>query len=245
MRTTAVIALAIAALVLAAPSSALAQGGIGMLAGCVNAEHSPIPGVTIKVTGPDVQRTVTTGEDGCFRVTELPSATYRLLATVPGFVAVTRDPLVVRSGELIRADFGMTASAICECIARHATIPQLWKDAAVVAHVRISGHDYGPVEPVSASVTHTATLLRVWKDARNASEARNSVRFVQSPGEHPLEAWAVGQEFIVFVTPNGDGPLMLDGALVLQDGLYRPALFDDYWRKVDDLLAEIAAVSGQ
>src|SRR3954469_25282145 len=117
LRTTAVIALAVAASVLAAPPSAAAQDPYGRLAGCVSdMARSPLPGVTIRVTGANVDRTVTSETDGCFRVGVLPPATYLLFATLPGFSAVTQDELAVRAGGLTRVGFRMRVASICECL---------------------------------------------------------------------------------------------------------------------------------
>ena len=46
----------------------------------------------------------------------------------------------------------------------------------------------------------------------------------------------------MFPIQNVDRPWMIDGAIALKDDLYHSALFDDYWRNADDLMAEIAAL---
>src|SRR3954452_1799853 len=117
MRLTALVTLVVALFALTAPSGAWAQDPYGRLAGCVSdMARSPLPGVTIRVTGANVDRTVTSETDGCFRVGVLPPATYLLFATLPGFSAVTQHELGVRAGALTRVDFRMRVASICECL---------------------------------------------------------------------------------------------------------------------------------
>jgi len=231
-----------------------AQDATGTLAGCVSdMARSPIPGTTIQVTGLNVDRTVTTEADGCFRLSGLPPATYLLVATLPGFSAVTRDELRVQAGALTRVDFRMRVAPICECvIVAPPTVPSLWAKADVVAHIRIGGHDYGPENATSETVTHTSTVLRIWKDTHKAGEVLNSLRFVHSDGcsnctHAPFEPYAVGQQFILFLTAQPDGrPFTNTGAFALENGRVHSAPVDGYQSKsVDDLVAEIVALVGK
>jgi hypothetical protein len=248
MRPFAAVTLAIALVALATPSGAWAQDPYGRLAGCVSdMARSPLPGVTIRVTGANVDRTVTSETDGCFRVGVLPPGTYLLFATLPGFSAVTQDELAVRAGALTRVDFRMRVASICECLmVAPPTVPSLWAKADVVAQIRIGGHDYGP-EDARVDAVHTATVLRVWKDTRKTGEVLNTLRFVQIQSELPVEPYAVGQEFILFLTAKAtDRPFTIAGAFALENGRVRSASVAGYQEKsTDDLVTEIVALIGR
>jgi hypothetical protein len=73
------------------------------------------------------------------------------------------------------------------------------------------------------------------------------VRFVQSPGEHPIEPYAVGQEFILFLTAQPDSrPFTVTAPFALDNGRVHSAPVADYQgTSADDLVAEIVALVGK
>jgi hypothetical protein len=84
----------VSAVVLLAPTIAHAQASIGGIvrdtAGAV------LAGVTVEVSSPALTekvRTVKTDEMGQYRVADLPSGTYTILFTLPGFATLKRDGL--------------------------------------------------------------------------------------------------------------------------------------------------------
>jgi carboxypeptidase family protein len=248
MHNGTVIAVALTLLLLGAP--ARAQEGTGTLAGCVSdGVREPLPGATIRVSGPNIERTIVTEPDGCFRASDLPPATYFIVATLTGFSAVTRDELKVQAGALTRVDFrmGVPPTDLCECLTLpRPTVLSLWQKADAVAQVRIARHDYGPEDAIARTVTHTATVLRLWKDTGRGGEVRNSLRFVQPPYERPAEPYVVGQDFILFLTANSQNPFNIAGAFALENGRVHSAPVAGYpGTTADDLVAEIAALVGK
>jgi carboxypeptidase family protein len=236
--------------ILAIAPSAWVQNPTGSLAGCVSdTARQPLPGAKIQVSGADVERSALTETDGCFRLTALPPEKYTMVATLTGFSAVTRDELTVRNGQLTRVDFRMhvTPMDLCGCLTVfEPTVPSLWEEADLVAQIRITHHDYGPEDAIMGTVTHTATVLRVWKDTLKTGEVRDAVRFVQQQGERPDERYAVGRDFIVFLTANGPGPFDIAGAFAIENGHVHSTRVAGYdGKSADDLVAEIVALVGK
>jgi hypothetical protein len=82
------------AAILLAPTLAHAQASI---AGIVrDTSNAVLVGVTVEVASPALTentRTVTTDERGQYRVTDLPSGTYTITFTLPGFATLKRESL--------------------------------------------------------------------------------------------------------------------------------------------------------
>ena len=78
-------------------ASASAQT-VGAIAGSVvDANGSPLPGVLVTVSGPDVRQELVTGTDGSYAVTGLSAGDYRVTAILAGFEPVDL-PVVIAAG---------------------------------------------------------------------------------------------------------------------------------------------------
>ncbi|HYO16210.1 MAG TPA: carboxypeptidase-like regulatory domain-containing protein, partial [Thermoanaerobaculia bacterium] len=90
---------AAAALLLALSVPAAAQLQTGDLYGVVLDEQgSPLPGVTVTVTGVGAPQIQVTGEDGRFRFLNLYPGTYALRAELQGFSTVEYPDIAINVG---------------------------------------------------------------------------------------------------------------------------------------------------
>ncbi len=95
----------------------MAQAPTGKIVGKVlDDEGSLLPGVTVEATSPKLIGKVTAVTDfnGVYRLLALPSGTYTITYTLPGFNTVVRKDIVVRVEETITVDIAMTPGTIEE-----------------------------------------------------------------------------------------------------------------------------------
>jgi hypothetical protein len=96
MRQVCAICVAVAGLLVFAPSVALAQATI---TGVVkDASGGVLPGVTVEAASPDLiekVRTATTDADGTYRINQLRGGTYSLTFSLPGFSTVRREDITL------------------------------------------------------------------------------------------------------------------------------------------------------
>jgi outer membrane receptor for ferrienterochelin and colicins len=90
--------LALLALVvfLGRPLPAFAQTGTTVTGTVVDSSGGPLPGAGVTLTGPGPGRFAPTGPDGHFRFTGVSQGTYRLSATLAGFLGGSVDGIVVQ-----------------------------------------------------------------------------------------------------------------------------------------------------
>ncbi len=115
---------AIVGLVLSASVSAQIAGGIVGVAR--DASGAVLPGVTITVTGPALQRervTVVTGQDGGYRVPLVPSGVYEVSAELSGFQAQARQNVRVAINQQVVLDFALTVAGVAESVQVTADVP--------------------------------------------------------------------------------------------------------------------------
>ena len=149
--------------------------------------------MTVDVGGNGRHRIVQGDARGCYAVPDVPAGSYFVFARLQGFVSVTRDNLNVEPGRPQNIDLQMRIAPICECITFPDTLAKLWDEADAVVRVRIIGHDSSNPES-----RHRAALLSAWKrlPTLNTSATLTFVRYIE-PNEE--EAYAVGQDFVVFL----------------------------------------------
>jgi hypothetical protein len=77
-----------------------------------------LPGTTITVTNLDTNlvRSVTTDERGRYTVAALPPGTYRIVATIPGFVTETRDQVSLLLGQAVTMEFQLKVAGTAEAV---------------------------------------------------------------------------------------------------------------------------------
>ena len=75
--------------------------------------------VTVENTQTGLKRTAQTDENGEYRITNLPPATYKVTVEGQGFAAATKEGLVVTVGETVATDVQMQVSVLGYSNARH------------------------------------------------------------------------------------------------------------------------------
>ncbi|MDA2923480.1 TonB-dependent receptor [Acidobacteria bacterium AH-259-L09] len=98
-------------------SFVLAQTSTGSITGVVrDGTGAVIPGVTITAvrTGTGETRTVISGDNGVYRVMNIPPGIYTLTAELAGFRTVVNEDLEVTIGEILRVDFLLEVGEITE-----------------------------------------------------------------------------------------------------------------------------------
>src|SRR5688572_21246743 len=109
--------IAAAAIFLPTLASAQVQG---TLTGTVrDASGAVLPGVTVEASSPAIQgavRSVVTDGSGIYRIIDLPSGTYALAFTLPGFNRVTREGLQLSGGTTLTIPIDMRVGDLQETI---------------------------------------------------------------------------------------------------------------------------------
>jgi hypothetical protein len=132
------VALTVAALILALPSTTLAQEGRGTIAGVVVDESQAVmPGATVVVTniamGTDV--TVVTNEVGLFNAPYLIPGMYRVTVALSGFKRLVREGIEVRVGDRLSLELVMAVGGTVEEITVTAAAPLLETATASLGQV--------------------------------------------------------------------------------------------------------------
>jgi hypothetical protein len=106
------------AVMLVVPTLSWSQSG-GSLTGAVkDTTGGVIPGavVTLRNTATSELRTVVSGDEGLYRVTNLPRGTYDVTAELSGFRTVTQSGVLVTVGDTVRLDFTMEIGGFGETV---------------------------------------------------------------------------------------------------------------------------------
>jgi hypothetical protein len=76
--------------------------------------NAPVVGATVTVTQTErnIERTVTTDEDGRYRVVELPPGVYKLIATQQGFATQEKIDLTTIAGQNVQLDFNLAPAGV-------------------------------------------------------------------------------------------------------------------------------------
>jgi len=185
--------------VLTASLTAAAQQPVvtGSIAGCTSDTISQqVPGTTVLAMGGGVQRTAPADSSGCYELRDLPAGSYRVTASLPGFINVARNKVTVAPSTVTRLDFTMRVAPICECVSVERTLSDhlAWADA--VLYVRISDDEPDGSDD-NGYYPHRATVIAAVKAPAGRKLARVVVR------QNYLPLFDVGQEMIVFLKSAG------------------------------------------
>jgi Carboxypeptidase regulatory-like domain len=230
------------ALLTAAPLSAQSTGE---LRGCItDAANQQLPRVAVVLRAVGAQQTLLADAGGCYEVKSLPANAYRVTVHLLGFDNETREKVRIEAGATVRLDFQMRPSAICECLSPPTTLLERWERVDAVAHLRITDHNT-QLPAQRGFFGHTADVLEVFKRhlAGGPDGLAMTVLQRQSSGEpDPYEA---GEEFVVFLqwSPEAHAfliPAHVSWVFVIQDGRT-----DGGAMRVEDLLAELRALSAR
>jgi Carboxypeptidase regulatory-like domain len=203
------ILLALGILALAGPQAA-AQGTIK---GCVTDKGGGvIPGVEVVASSSGAREKVVTASSGCYELRSLPTGTYSVTAALAGFVTGQREGVKVVTGQTIdHVDFALCVGGLVEI---HWIVPgglnEAWRQADVVADVRIVAT--GPVhsECPRDDFEHTAAVIEIFKGGGN-ERIGPTLTFVQQNWVSERTPYRVGQEMIVFLTRTQQGFSRLAG----------------------------------
>ena len=117
--------------------AAVAQNVYGTLVGNVtDTSGAVIPGATVTAThmGTNLTREVVTGENGAYSIPNIPSGTYQVVVTVPGFQAFTARDVVVTNRD-VRVDARLGLGTLEEALTVTATAAILQTENAAVQHI--------------------------------------------------------------------------------------------------------------
>jgi hypothetical protein len=118
MKRSFVFLVAVAMLMLS-PALARAQIEQGRIIGTVtDAQGGLLPGVTVTAKSPALigTRSTVTESDGSYRFAALPSGTYALTYTLPGFKIIVRDNIVLSVGTTLTVDMQLQLAQLSESV---------------------------------------------------------------------------------------------------------------------------------
>ena len=154
-----VIFVCLAGLVLA-PSLALAQDEAGIAGSVYDNTGGVLPGVTIEARSPaliEQVRTVFTDGAGIYRITNLPSGTYSVTFTLPGFSNVLREGVVLRGAFVAEVDASMAVGGVEETVTVAGVAPLV--DVRTTRQQSVMPAERVNVLPGAAGITSAAAYV--------------------------------------------------------------------------------------
>jgi len=118
-RSLCALALALSLMISAAPAMAQSQASTGQISGVVtDNQGAALTKAMVKVTNTQtgLERTVTTSEDGIYRVVLLPPGIYKVMAEASGFSAQTIDNVEVVVGRTAEINITLGVSGVQEVV---------------------------------------------------------------------------------------------------------------------------------
>jgi len=107
----------VVALVLCLAGATFSQETTGNIEGTItDAQGARVPGATVVLTGPGVNRTVTTDEEGFFRALQVKPGSYIVEVTATNFRPARREGLEVTLGQSTMADIKLEAGGVTETV---------------------------------------------------------------------------------------------------------------------------------
>ena len=123
---------------LALPSSLLAQSTYGLIVGVVSDEtKAVVPGATVtaKNEATNIERSVETSDQGEYRIINLLPGTYSVTVEKQGFKKAATTGVIVRVNESVRADFSMQVGEITQTLEVTVAAPLLETSNSTVGTV--------------------------------------------------------------------------------------------------------------
>src|SRR5512144_551660 len=190
-RSSWIVALILVILASAVPSAAQVTGSI---AGVVkDSGGGVLPGASVTVTGPALQRekaTAVSGSDGAYRVPLLPPGTYTLTVELGGFKSLTRRNVDVALNQQTTVDLTLALASISEAVSVTASSPI----------VEVTRSDL--TAPVSSRAIDALPL-----------NGRNFTDLVSlAPGARPVPEGQQGANFSIFGERGAATSFLVDGA---------------------------------
>jgi outer membrane receptor protein involved in Fe transport len=146
--------LAVAALLAFASLSAFGQGTTATLSGTVTNDGSPLPGVTVTITSPNLQgtRTTVTNDAGGYTFPSIPPGTYTVKFEMEGLTPVTRD-VRVSLATTAKADADLKVSAVTEAITVTASAPAVLETQEVQSNITAETVEELPIQRTLQATT--------------------------------------------------------------------------------------------
>ncbi len=165
-----------------------------------------LPGATVVAKGGGLQRTTVADRAGCYELTDLPPASYRVTARLTGFDNVTSDIVVVASSTSTRLEFTTRPSAICECIRMTGTLAELRDRSDAVLHVRLSESETAG-STAGGFYRHSAAVVGAVKQA--AGPRPGTISLLQNQRSGSPDPYDAGQELVAFLQSSGPNAFRL------------------------------------
>ena len=132
-----VFSMAIAAMVMALPALALAQGATSNITGrATDSSGGALPGVTVSVTSPNLiggARTAITDEEGVYRFTQLPGGAYTVKFELPGFTILNIEGVNVSGGSTMTINGKLEVATLQETVTVTSQAPTIDLESSKVA----------------------------------------------------------------------------------------------------------------
>ena len=132
-----VFSMAIAAMVMALPALALAQGATSNITGrATDSSGGALPGVTVSVTSPNLiggARTAVTDEEGVYRFTQLPGGAYTVKFELPGFTTLNVEGVNVSGGSTMTINGKLEVATLQETVTVTSQAPTIDLESSKVA----------------------------------------------------------------------------------------------------------------
>ena len=220
-------------------SAAWPQGS-GSISGCVVAGDAALPGVSVAAVETEGGKRVevVTGGDGCYRFETLRAGSYRVTASLAGFVTAARDGISVDAGREVRGvDLKLCVGPLCMLdwvVPEGPGLSVAWREAQLVARVRILGTESLDPQCPRSDVVHTAKVEEAFKGPSGV------VSFQQEIWTDEPKPYALGQELVVFLGESAgayyrvggphfvfrlEGERVIAPASIEAEGLTRDGLF--------------------
>jgi len=120
------------------PTAGWAQSTYGLIVGVATDESKatvPAATVVVKNEATNIERTVTTGDHGDFRVTNLLPGTYIVTIEKPGFKKGSSTGVIVRLNESTRVDFTLQVGEVTQTVEVTSAAPLLETASSTLGRV--------------------------------------------------------------------------------------------------------------
>jgi hypothetical protein len=141
--------------------SATAQLALSTLRGTVSDQTGAVIAntqIAITETETNIQRTVTSNQNGDFEIPDLRPGNYRLVATAPGFKSFVAENILLESNQVRRVNVGMEVGSASTEVSVSAGAAVISTDSAKL-QTTISGSKYADVPWVGAEATLDPSLI--------------------------------------------------------------------------------------
>ena len=145
---------------LLAPAPALAQDEAGIAGTVVDDVGGVLPGVTVEARSPaliEQVRTVFTDGAGNYRITNLPSGTYSVTFTLPGFSVAVREGILLQGAFVAEVDAEMAVGGVEETVTVEGIVPLV--DVRTTRQQTVMPAERVNVLPGAAGITSAAAYV--------------------------------------------------------------------------------------